>query len=353
MNKIIDCDVHPTVPGVVDLLPYFDDYWQDQITARGWNSIDLSTYKPTLPLTARDDWRGPTGRAALNHTDLANQLLAPFKIDIAICNVVHGGSTHFNSYYGAAVCKATNDWLAKEWLDKDSRLRGSILLAIQDVSLAVQEIERLASDKRFVQVLMPVSGDMPFGRKYYWPIYEAAMKHGLPVAIHPGGGARYPQSYGGYHSLHAEEYFLQVNNCQYQILSLIHEGVFQEFSELKVVFLESGVSWLPVFLVDTDNKWFSARREMPWVDEAPSDLVRKHMCFSSQPFDGSPTDPECFAKIVKMIGSDDLLIFSTDYPHWQFDGDDPFPANVSASMKEKMTWTNPMKLYPRMRGPQS
>ena len=27
---------------------------------------------------------------------------------------------------------------------------------------------------------------MPFGQRFYYPIYEACERHGLPLAIHPG-----------------------------------------------------------------------------------------------------------------------------------------------------------------------
>ena len=63
-----------------------------------------------------------------------------------------------------AFCRALNDWLVKEWLDKDARLRGSIVIPVQSVEKSVAEIERCAEDKRFVQVLMLVMGDMPLGQ---------------------------------------------------------------------------------------------------------------------------------------------------------------------------------------------
>ena len=85
-----------------------------------------------------------------------------------------------------AFCRALNDWLVKEWLDKDARLRGSIVIPTQSVEKSVAEIERCANDKRFVQVLMLVMGDMPLGKRAYWPIYAAAERLGLPIGIHAG-----------------------------------------------------------------------------------------------------------------------------------------------------------------------
>ena len=49
-----------------------------------------------------------------------------------------------------------------------------------------------AGDRRFVQVLMLVMGEMPLGRRQYWPIYAAAERHGLPIGIHAGSSYRHP-----------------------------------------------------------------------------------------------------------------------------------------------------------------
>ena len=73
--------------------------------------------------------------------------------------MLHGAIALFNEDMAAALCAAVNDWTAKELLDRDPRLRGSILLPMQNPDLAVAEIERLAGDRRFVQVLMLVMGD--------------------------------------------------------------------------------------------------------------------------------------------------------------------------------------------------
>ena len=58
----------------------------------------------------------------------------------------------------------------EEWLDKEARLRASIVVPVQSTEMAVEEIERWAGDKRFVQVLLLVMNDMPLGRRAYWPI---------------------------------------------------------------------------------------------------------------------------------------------------------------------------------------
>ena len=41
-----------------------------------------------------------------------------------------------------------------------------------------------------VQVLITTATEAPLGHKRFHPIYEAAERHGLPVAVHPGAEGR-------------------------------------------------------------------------------------------------------------------------------------------------------------------
>ena len=73
---------------------------------------------------------------------------------------------------------------------KDPRLRASIVVPMQAPDLAVEEIERLAGDHRFVSVLVLAQGDKLLGKRHFWPVYQAAEKHKLPIAIHAGSAYR-------------------------------------------------------------------------------------------------------------------------------------------------------------------
>ena len=37
----IDCDVHPTCPGIKSLLPYMDDMWRETVIRRGIDDLTL------------------------------------------------------------------------------------------------------------------------------------------------------------------------------------------------------------------------------------------------------------------------------------------------------------------------
>ncbi len=69
--------------------------------------------------------------------------LDAFGISMAICNPLTGGQVAVSESMGAAICSAVNDWIIEHWLNKDPRLRASIVVPAQAPLMAVEEIERL------------------------------------------------------------------------------------------------------------------------------------------------------------------------------------------------------------------
>jgi uncharacterized protein len=131
------------------------------------------------------------------------------------------------------------------------------------------------------------------------------------------------------------------------LLSLIAEGVFARFPDLRVVLLESGVTWLPAFLWRANKIWRALRAEVPWVDRAPAEIVRQHVRLTLQPFD-APADPLVLQRILEQIGSESMLLFSTDYPHWQFDAT-PVPEGLPGSLLPALARENALQTYSRLK----
>jgi len=140
----------------------------------------------------------------------------------------------------------------------------------------------------------------------------------------------------------------EAQSFQSQLLSLIYEGVLGKYPGLKVVLMESGVSWLPPFMWRANKTWRGVRVEVPWVERPPAELIRDQVRLTIQPFDG-PVDPDDVGRIMEQIGSESMLLFSTDYPHWQFDGDAAVPPGFSAELTRRICVDNPLATYPRLR----
>ena len=344
----IDCDVHPTVPDISVLLPHLEPFWRDSIEERGIPSLDSISYPPKAPLSTRADLRDAKGMPATDAKTLAAQVFDKWGAGTAICNCLYGVQLLFSEDMAKAFASALNDWVAKEWLDRDPRLRASIVVPMQSTEYAVDEIERCAKDKRFVQVLVLAMQEVPLGRRQFWPIYAAAEKHGLPISIHAGSAYRNPVTSLGWPTYYIEDYLAQAQGFQSQVASLICEGVFAKHPGLKVVLIESGVTWLPGFLWRFSKFWRGLRTEVPWVDRSPWEIVRDHFRLTIQPFD-APDSAEAVERAIEHLRSDDILLYASDYPHWQFDGDAVLPAGISPALKRKIAVDNPLATYARLK----
>jgi predicted TIM-barrel fold metal-dependent hydrolase len=195
--------------------------------------------------------------------------------------------------------------------------------------------------------MLLASGERPLGNRGYWPIYEAAARHGLVIGIHAGSSYRHAPTPVGWPSFYTETYIAQASAFQSQLISLVCEGVFVRFPKLRVVLIESGITWLPAFLWRLTKFWRGLRMEVPWVDRAPDEMVRDHVRFTLQPFD-APPDVSTVNRVLDHLGSDDLILFSTDYPHWHFEGTDALPSGLSPLLARKMMVDNPFATYPRL-----
>ena len=349
-GRAVDCDVHVSVPSVKALLPYLDSYWRQQFVTRGIDRIswNMTSDPPNAPIMIRPDRRPAHGRPGSDFSILKDRHLDLFRPSAAIANCIYGGVALHSEDMAAVVCTAVNDWIAAEWLDRDPRLRASIVVPLNNPDLAAEEIERRAADPRFVQVLMLAMGEQPLGKRAHWPIYAAANRHGLPIGVHAGSLYHHPALAGGYGSYFLEDYVAQAFGFENCVLSLVSEGVFAKFPELKFVFMESGVTWLPAALWRFDKTWRGVRAEIPWVKTPPSQIVRDHIRLTLQPFD-APEGAGRLERFCEQMKSDEMVLFSTDFPHWHFDGEEALPIGADTALARKILWDNPLATYPRLK----
>ena len=346
----IDCDLHPALPDMHTLLPYLDDYWREMVSVRALDRLNLSltSYPQNAPLSCRPDWKLDGGRKPGSSLDaMRTHVLDRYRPQFGILNCLYGAQVMHSEDMAAVFCRATNDWIRDAWLSHDPRLRASIVIPAHNTELAVAEIERRADDTRFVQILMLVSGEVTLGRRQLWPIYRLAERLGLPIGVHAGSAYRYAPTAVGWPSYYVEDYVSQSAAFENQLQSLIAEGVFARFPGLKVVAIESGLTWLSGFIWRADKTWKGVRVEVPWVNRPPSEIIRDHVRFTVQPID-APDEMVALLRLIDHLESDELFLFSTDYPHWQFDGDAALPPELSGDLLRKILSGNALATYPRL-----
>lgn len=314
-GPVIDCDVHANVPTLDVLRRYQSDLWIQWAKERGWRGpVGVQdTYPAGVPTSVRDEWRPASAVPASNVGLLTEHVLDPWQVDFAVLSCYYAIDSLRHPDWAAALAAAVNDWLVDEWFSRDPRLVGSIVIPARDPVAAAKEIDRVGSHPQFVQVLVPIRSERLYGQRIFHPLYEAIVRNDLVMGLHWGGTTEEAPSTSGFPSWYVEEYAAEPQSYTAQLLSMVAEGVFQRFPDLRVAVLEGGFTWVPSWCWRMTKEWKGLRREIPWVDEPPLDLIRRHCRFSIAPTDAGP--PEQMANILRWLGPENLLMFATDYPH--------------------------------------
>jgi uncharacterized protein len=343
---VIDCDVHNVVGPIETLEPYLDGHWREVIATSQFAGPTDQAHPPNLATSLRADLAAIDGAAPGRAVaTLRAHVLDPLGVQLAILGCDYGIESVRNPDAAAVLASAVNDWQLAEWLAPEPRLRAAIVVAAQQPAAAIAEIERCADDPRFVAVYLPVRSQIPYGNRIWWPLWEAIERHELVAELHFGGSTGIPPTASGWPSSWLEEYADMASAFASQLTSLIAEGTLDRFGRLRISLIESGFGWLPAFMWRFDKGWRGLRREIPWTRRLPSEYVREHVRVSLQPADGPP-DPAALERVIDQLGSDRMLMFSTDYPHRHTSEElDAIPAGLSAAAVERLLDANAREHY--------
>ncbi|MDA0841595.1 MAG: amidohydrolase family protein [Planctomycetota bacterium] len=346
MSIVIDADIH-TVLNSNRVKEYLPEPWRTRYQDGSRGPGHLGYWNPSGVM--RSDTRLEDGsRIEASPGLLIEHFFEKYGIDYGIMNT---GSMHIGLSpepdFAAAVVQAEMELLVEEWFPVSERIKSSITVSPADPALAAEQIHRFAGHDGFVQVLMPSGARIPYGNRFFHPIYEAASECGLPVAIHPGSegvgisgpptAAGYPGSYFEWHTSLVASYISHVS-------SLVIEGVFVKFPDLRFVLVEGGISWLPALLWRMDKNWKALRMTAPWLERPPSEYVTEHMLLTTQPIE-EPPNSRHLHQILDMFDAENMLMFSSDFPHWDGDAPDFTARWMPENIKEKVMGRTASELY--------
>lgn len=345
-QPIIDCDIHNTLsPG--SLRPYLPQRWQQHENVFGQRSQGGALYPKGAPDAARGDAWPPSGLPPGGDLDfMRKQHLDPLNVEYGVLNCLSGAGVQLNPEFSAALCQAVNDWQIVEWFEKEPRLRGGVVVPYEHADLAAEEIDRVGDHPGFVQVLLVARTAEPLGRRKYWKMYEAAERHNLPIGIHFGGGTRgNPITAAGWPSYYIEDHTNMAQAFQAHVVSYVCEGAFERFPGLRVVLIEGGFGWLPPLMWRLDKHYKRLRDEVPHLTRRPSEYIKDHFWVTTQPVE-EPHNPRALLTVFEHLGGTSKVMFSTDYPHWDFDAPDrAFQVRLPDDQREAIFAGNARALY--------
>lgn len=265
--------------------------------------------------------RHSVSKAVLGHTQAARMLPG-----------------HLNHHFGREMVRACNDWTLEQWLSgQDERLLGLILVQNQLPDAAAAEIGRVGDHPKMVGVLMGANGlGKPYGHPIYDPIHRAAAEHGLPIVIAAGTGLPIDvvteSTAGGPVATYAELHMLAHQALATHVVSLVVQGVFVRYPELKVLVVGGGVTWVLSILWRLDNEYRSFRREVPWLKRQPGDFLVDHVRISTWPLEGFRSRGSWERVFAALPDLERMVCYSSGYPAWDFND----PAMVAAALPPEL-----------------
>jgi uncharacterized protein len=347
--QVVDCDVHPYPATPQQYLQFLPSRWHH-----------LERHTTPIPFridlvhggTRTDTWSPDGGPPCSDPRHVDRQLLDGHGVDYAVL-VYHTHGCLPDPAADAAQHRALNEWLVRIWLEDGNphgRYRGSIRVPLHDPKAAVAEIEHWAGHPHVVQVLALHAYQPGFGHPMYEPVWRAASDAGMPIAVHATtyGSALYqwvtpvgaPAHYFEWHS--ASYPFTYAAHLS----SLLLSGVFDRVPDLRFVFLEGGISWAQPLIDRLDRYWLRLRTEASArLRDLPSAYLADHVRFSTQPIE-EPRDSRALLDVYERLRAEQVVMFSTDYPHWDFD--DPghaLPVETDDSLRRRIMFETACDLY--------
>jgi predicted TIM-barrel fold metal-dependent hydrolase len=352
---IIDTDFHPmplpTDPQVAEHLP---QRWRDYIARYGLGSFGGGVSPSQREFTHRLDAVDSHGRVGVDPHLAVEQVVDKYDMSAVVLTcpqtyIITNGGANMPYECAFAIYRAYNDALAHTWAGADDRFKASITLP-RDLAGAAEEIVRCKEGPNgdsYVQVLMSPAGQDPLGKQRYWPIFEACEHYDIPLGFHVPGMGRQPTGAGRqnfYAEMHAAFAVLPIS----MVSSLVFEGVFERFPKLKIALLELGWDWAAPFSWRLDATFDKLRDELPHLTRRPSEYLREHFWFSTQPVE-EPENPAWTPDVYAMFeesGLADRLMFSSDYPHWDFDSPyESVPRSMPLERRRRILGANASALY--------
>jgi hypothetical protein len=353
-GPIVDVDIHHRWKNESDIYSFLPHRWRQYAQDSGV-SIPVRPPNGTIVTMMENAARlansfPPDGTApGSDYEVLKEQLLDKYGYWRGILTHDLGEyGQHLNTQFGIELCRAANDWNIACWLPLDDRLYSLVAVPAAVPEAAADEIRRVGDNPKLAGVLLAGNGlGRPLGDLVYDPIYKAAAEMGLEISVHlavnrPNFNTT---AAGGQPTtgIVAASQFGQ--EAMHYVTSLITEGVFERYPNLRVMFKEFGTAWAPSIIWGMDKQYEQLKLESAWVKRWPSEYFHDHIKLSTQPFEESPNARDMMTVMAAVDGMEDILCFSSDYPHLTFDDPTWVARRVPPDWAQRVMYKNACDFY--------
>ncbi|HSZ67392.1 MAG TPA: amidohydrolase family protein [Xanthobacteraceae bacterium] len=216
------------------------------------------------------------------------------------------------------LCWAYNRWLTEKVMPEGGgRFFSMLCLPFSDPDAALRQVETFGDRKNVGGFMVTtVRNNLAVYDNAYMKLYRAMEERGLVLSFHSGpnwGGEPIYRSCNRFLSAHALGFtWYNVLHCTNWVIN----GMGERFPKLPVIWIESGLAWVPFLMQRLDHEYMLRPSEAPLLKKKPSDYMRD-MFYSSQPMEIQ--DHGALECTFRMMNAETQLLYSSDYPHWDFD----------------------------------
>jgi uncharacterized protein len=243
-----------------------------------------------------------------------------------------------------ALSWAYSRWLTEEILPHDSRLKTMIYLPYNDPEASLRFVREFAEKPGVVGFMVTSARYRPVHDNVYVPVYRELEERGLTLGFH----AIYHQQERVFEGMNK---FLSVHALGFILYNMVHminivmNGIPERFPNLKILWIEQGLAMVPFLMQRLDNEYMMRTSEAPLLKKKPSEYMRENFWYTTQPLENG--NLEALELTMKMVNAETQVLFSSDYPHWDFNlpsmiWDLPF---LSEAQKRRILGQNAKELF--------
>ena len=214
------------------------------------------------------------------------------------------------------LARAYNRWLLKNVLPESDAIKTMLYLPLSDPDASASFIEEFADAPGVLGFLVTCVRYQPIHENRFMKVFAALDERKLPLAFHsaPNWGERSFEQMNRFIGVHALGFPFY---AMVQMTNLIYNGIPERFPNIRFAFMEAGVAWLPFMVGRLDNEYRLRSSEAPLLTKMPGDYIRDFY-YTSQPIEHFDK-PEHMEMIFELFDGENRLLYSSDYPHQDFD----------------------------------
>ncbi len=324
---IVDCDAHHYEnENFNEILPFIENDVLRQLTlsgrAKGRNSIvpgqvgyqDMGGRVTRYPLRMTEK----TEPGRLRDVQLGERWMDAMGVDYSCLfptGMLNVG-LHPQKEMEVELCWAYNRWLTEVVLPENhGRFYTQLALPLSDAEASLRQVETFGGRKGVTGFMVTTVRTLPVHDNSLMKVYRAIEERGLSLAFHSGPNWGEPVFKGlnRFISVHALGFsFYNILHCTNWVIN----GMGERFPKLPVIWIESGLAWIPFLMQRLDHEYMMRPSEAPLLKKKPSDYMRD-MFYSTQPMEIQ--DMEALETTFRMMNAETQLMYASDYPHWDFD----------------------------------